>query len=112
MKKLIFLACLFLVITMPTHSHAVDMSTFSCADFSNVDDNTKYQYVQWLDGYMSADANATITDSEWIVHLYQHLTTSCSRQKSAILLDVANQVPYLDFEGEDKFNMDCTEIIA
>lgn len=112
MKKLIFIALLFFATAIPAQSAEIDMNTFSCEEYSSQSQASKYNYVQWLDGYMSAASDASITGSQWINHLTNHLDSYCSSNPSNLLIEAASEVPSLNFEGEDKLDMSCASILA
>lgn len=113
MKKILALLTLSLFLAMPSMSQAEDIAKFTCADYNETaSSDDKMTVIMWLDGFMSAEAGVTITGEDWIVALVGHLESYCPANPAATLIDAANEVPEIEFEGEDLLETTCADIMA
>ncbi|MFI3270866.1 MAG: HdeA/HdeB family chaperone [Pseudomonadota bacterium] len=113
MKKMLALLTLSLFLAIPTMSQAEDIAAITCADYAATENqNDKLTMIVWIDGFLSAEADVTITGAEWFGALFGHMESYCAANPSATLIAAAQETPEIEFEGEDMLLTPCAEIMA
>lgn len=113
MKKILALLTLSLFLAIPAMSQADDIAQITCADYAATESqDDKITILLWIDGYLSSEADVTITGEEWFAALFGHMESYCPANPSVTLIDAANEVPEIEFEGEDILLTTCAEITA
>lgn len=115
MKKLFLLVCLFVVMAMPAQSYAedTDMGALTCETFNTYPEDAKTMLIIWIDGYMSGEADVTISSEAWFGHLATHMVAHCAANPAVTFINAANEVAEFDIQdGEDVLATPCAEILA
>lgn len=91
MKKLLLPLLLFTAISSSAMASEVDMSTFSCQEFSSNEKSVTY-IIAWVDGYLSAQTDNLLTSDEWLDQLVEHIVQYCSENPRSSVIDVINSI--------------------
>lgn len=113
MKKILAMLALSLFLAMPTMSQAQNIAEITCADYvATENQNDKIAFLLWVDGFMSGEVDVTVTGEEWFAALFGHMESYCPANPSVAIIDAANEVPEIEFEGEDILETPCADITA
>jgi len=75
----------------PAHAGGADMSTQTCRDWLDVDDDTQDQMVAWLRGYQAGRSTSTIYDVRNARADKQFMRAYCQQHQDIGVISAASQ---------------------
>ena len=93
MRILTALACAAALFTAaPAKAQVVDMNTVACAGFMQLDDNTRFAVVMWLDAYYRDEDDPPIINFDKMGQKYGKLQAYCRQNPTHALTTAAEPI--------------------